>query len=363
MAKAPQSTLMQRMLKAGSSKAASVLSESKFFAAKDMITTQLPVLNVAFTGELDGGLISGLTLFAGESKSFKTLLGLYCLKAYLDKYPEAIAIIYDSEFGITPEYLASNDIDLERVIHIPVEHIEELKFDAVNRLNDVQRGDKVFVMIDSLGLGSKKELEDALGEKSVADMTRAKALRSLLRILTPMLTMKDIPCVAINHTYKTMEMFSKDVVGGGTAPIYFSNQIFIISKSQDSSGTGAKKVLHGFNFNIRVEKSRFVREKSKLSFNVNFESGINKWSGMLDLALESGDIVKPKDGKYDLVDPSTGEVLTDKPVSEAGTECAQILGVVMKRPKFREFVKNKFKLGQGLFIQEDTSADEEFPED
>lgn len=354
-----QSALMQRMLKAGSSKQAAVLSESKFFAAKDMVTTDLPVLNVAFTGELDGGLISGLTLFAGESKSFKTLLGLYCLRAYLNKYPEAIAIIYDSEFGITPEYLAANEIDLDRVIHIPVEHIEELKFDAVGRLSDVQRGDKVFVMIDSLGLGSKKELEDALSEKSVADMTRAKALRSLLRILTPMLTMKDIPCVAINHTYKTMEMFSKDVVGGGTAPIYFSNQIFIITKAQDSSGQGATKVLNGFNFTIRVEKSRFVREKSKLSFNVSFENGINKWSGMLDLALESGDIVKPKNGRYDLVDPTTGEVLTAKPVSEKGTECAEILGVVMKRPAFRDYVKNKYKLGQGLFVQEDTSSDED----
>ncbi len=338
---------------------AAVLSESKFFIDKDQVTTDLPVLNVAFTGELDGGLISGLTLFAGESKSFKTLLGLYCLRAYLKKYPEAIAVIYDSEFGITPEYLASNEIDLDRVIHVPVEHIEELKFDVVNRLTSVERGDKVFVMIDSLGLGSKKELEDAIAEKSVADMTRAKALRSLLRVLTPMLTMKDIPCVAINHTYKTMEMFSKDVVSGGSAPTYFSNQIFIITKAQDTTGEGAKKVLNGFDFTIRVEKSRFVREKSKLSFNVSFQYGINKWSAMHDLAILSGDVVSPKQGYYDLVDTETGEILTLKPVKgQRGTECPEILGVVMARPKFREFVKNKFKLGQGLFVQEDTSADE-----
>jgi hypothetical protein len=228
----------------------------------------------------------------------------------------------------------------------------------VNRLNDVNRGDKVFVMIDSLGLGSKKELEDALSEKSVADMTRAKALRSFLRILTPMLTMKDIPCVAINHTYKTMEMFSKDVVGGGTAPIYFSNQIFIITKAQDASGQGAAKVLNGFNFTIRVEKSRFVREKSKLSFNVSFTKGINKWSGMLDLALESGDATKPKNGRYDLIDPATGEVLTDKPVSEKATETPEFLGVIMKRQAFRDYVKKRFALGQGLLVQEDTSEDE-----
>lgn len=354
------SKLLEKLQRSGSVKAAAVLSESQFFTAKDKITTDLPVLNVAFTGELDGGLVSGLTLFAGESKSFKTLLGLYCLRAYLKKYPEAIALVYDSEFGITPEYLAANDIDLDRVLHIPVEHIEELKFDIVGRLNEVQRGDKVFVLIDSLGLGSKKELEDALSEKSVADMTRAKALRSLLRIITPQLTTKDIPCVGINHTYKTMEMFSKDVVGGGTAPIYFSNQIFIITKAQDKDSKGN---LNGFDFTIRVEKSRFVREKSKLSFNVSFEKGINKWSGMLDLALESGDIVKPAKGKYDLVDPDTGEVLTPKPVSEKGTECEEILGVVMKRAGFREYVKKRFALGQGALVQEDTSGDEVWDED
>jgi RecA/RadA recombinase len=356
-------SLMDKLMKSGSVKSASILSESQFFTAKDKITTDLPVLNIAFTGEIDGGLISGLTLFAGESKSFKTLLGLYCLRAYLRKYPDAIALVYDSEFGITPEYLAANGIDTDRVLHVPVEHIEELKFDIVNRLNEIKRGDKVFVMIDSLGLGSKKELEDALSEKSVADMTRAKALRSLLRIITPMLTTKDIPCVGINHTYKTMEMFSKDVVGGGTAPIYFSNQIFIITKAQDSSGEGAKKVLNGFDFTIRVEKSRFVREKSKLSFNVNFDKGINLWSGMLDLALESGDAVVAKKGYYQLVDPETGECLGEPVKGAKRTENVEFLGTIMKRTKFRDFIKKKYKLGQGLLVQEDTSNDDFDDED
>jgi hypothetical protein len=49
----------------------------------------------------------------------------------------------------------------------------------------------------------------------VADMTRAKQIKSLFRMVTPHLTMKDIPMIVVNHTYKTMEMFAKDVVGGG----------------------------------------------------------------------------------------------------------------------------------------------------
>lgn len=208
--------LLDKLMKVGSIKNADILSDSSFFVMKDSIPTELPILNIAFSGSIDGGLIPGLTIVAGQSKSYKTLLSLYCMKAYFNKYPDSIALLYDSEFGITPDYLAMYGIDSSRIIHIPIEHIEQLKFDIVKRLSEVVRGDKVFVMIDSIGsLSSKKEVEDAENEKSVADMTRAKAIRSLLRIITPHLTMKDIPCLAINHTYQTQEMFSKTVVGGG----------------------------------------------------------------------------------------------------------------------------------------------------
>lgn len=210
------SSLTERMLKAGNIKSASTLSMSKFFNTKDPILTEVPIINVAFSGHLDGGLIPGLTVIAGASKSFKTLLSLYCMKAYLKKYPEGIAILYDSEFGITPEYLSGIGIDLDRVLHIPIANIEELKFDIVSRLQEIEKNDKVFIMIDSVGnLASKKEVEDAENEKSVADMTRAKSLKSLFRIVTPILTIKNIPMLAINHIYMTQEMFSKPVVSGG----------------------------------------------------------------------------------------------------------------------------------------------------
>ena len=231
-------SLLDKMLKAGSIKQSAVLSDSAFFQDKDPIQTELPIVNIAFSGSLKGGLIPGLTVVAGESKSFKTLLGLYCMKAYLKKYPKGVALLYDSEYGITPEYLESFDIDTNRVIHIPIEDVEQLKFDIVKRLDEVGKGDNVFLMIDSIGnLASKKEVEDAMSEKSVADMSRAKALKSLFRIITPKLTTKDIPCIAVNHTYKEIGLFPKNIISGGTGIYYSANQIFIISKAQE------KKVL------------------------------------------------------------------------------------------------------------------------
>ena len=209
-------SLLEKLTKAGSIKHASTLDESTFFSTKDLIQTKFPIINVAMSGALDGGLVPGLTVLAGPSKHFKSNLGLIMVQAYMKQYEDAVCLFYDSEFGITPEYIAANGIDTARVIHIPIEHIEQLKFDIVKRLDSIERKDKVIIFIDSIGnLASKKEAEDALEEKSAADMTRAKQLKSLFRIITPHLTTKDLPCIAINHVYQTQEMFSKAVVSGG----------------------------------------------------------------------------------------------------------------------------------------------------
>lgn len=209
-------SLMEKLEQSGSIKHASILSESPYFNVKDSIPTEIPIINLALSGRFDGGLTAGLTFLAGESKNFKSLLGLMFVKAYLKRYPEAVCMYYDTEFGTTPNYVAANGIDTTRVLHIPVEHLEQLKFDISKRLDSIERGDKVIIFIDSVGnIASKKEVEDALNKNVAADMTRAKAMKSLWRIVTPSLTSKDIPCVAINHTYKTMEMFSKDIMSGG----------------------------------------------------------------------------------------------------------------------------------------------------
>jgi RecA/RadA recombinase len=334
-------SLLDKMLKAGSVKSSNVLSKSAFFQEKDPIKTELPIVNIAFSGSLDGGLIPGLTVVAGESKSFKTLLGLYCMKAYLNKYKDGVALLYDSEYGITPEYLESYNIDTDRVIHIPIEDVEQLKFDITKRLNEVDKGDRVFVMIDSIGnLASRKEVEDAENEKSVADMSRAKQLKSLFRIVTPKLTGKDIPCIAVNHTYKEIGLFPKNIVSGGTGIYYSANQIFIISKAQEKEGTE----LAGFKFTINIEKSRYVKEKSKLPFTVLYDSGIQKWSSLFELALEGGWLTKATQGWYNMVDMSTGEIIEPKRRAKDIESDDEFFEGLIADKAFNTFVEKKYKL-------------------
>ena len=278
-------SLLDKIKKNSTIKDTAILSSSKFFTKKDMVPTSIPVINVALSGRFDGGLTPGLTMWAGPSKHFKTAFSLLMAKAYLDKYEDGVVLFYDSEFGTPQSYFNAFGIDTERVVHTPITDVEQLKFDIMQQLQNIERGERVIIVIDSIGnLASKKEVEDALEGKSVADMSRAKQMKSLFRMVTPHLTIKDIPCVVVNHTYKEIGMFPKDIVGGGTGSYYSADNIFILGRQQEKEGTE----VVGYNFIINVEKSRYVKEKSKIPVSVSFDGGISKWSGLLDLALESG---------------------------------------------------------------------------
>lgn len=197
------SELLQKVLK--STKNGEMITKSKVLNDRDRVPTSIPAINIALSGDVNGGMQGGLMTIAGASRHFKTLFMLVLMKSYMDHYPESIAVLYDSEFGASLEYFDSVGIDMERVVHVPVTNIEELKFEAMKLLNDLERGDRVFIGVDSVGgLPSKKEVEDAIDAKSVADMTRAKAAKSLGRLITPMLGMLDIPMVLINHVYQEL---------------------------------------------------------------------------------------------------------------------------------------------------------------
>jgi len=340
-------SILDKIKKNSSIKESAILSKSKFFTQKDMIPTSVPIINVALSGRLDGGLTPGLTMWAGPSKHFKTAFSLLMAKSYLDKYNDAALLFYDSEFGTPQSYFDSFGIDTDRVLHTPLTDIEQLKFDIMQQLTNLERGDRLIIVIDSIGnLASKKEVEDALEGKSVADMSRAKQVKSLFRMVTPHLTMKDVPMIVVNHTYKEIGMFPKDIVGGGTGSYYSADNIFIIGRQQEKEGTE----VVGYNFIINVEKSRYVKEKSKIPVTVSFDGGVSRWSGLLDLALDSGLVVKPTNGWYSRVDVSTGEIEAKKyRIKETDTKDFWMPIITSK--KFQDYVTDKYQIAAGEIMQ------------
>ena len=334
------SSLIERIKKNSTIKESDVIADSKFLNDKDLIQTSVPAVNVALSGKLDGGLTPGLTVFAGPSKHFKTAFAMLLAKAYLDKYEDGVILFYDSEFGAPQQYFETFEIDTNRVIHSPITDIEQLKHDSMQQLNNLERGDHVMIIVDSVGnLASKKEVEDALDGKSVADMTRAKQMKSLFRMITPHLTIKDIPAIVVNHKYKEIGLFHKDVVSGGTGIYYSADNIYIIGRSPKKTGTE----VTGDEFVINVEKSRFVRQKSKIPLEVSWEAGISKWSGLLDMAIESGHVIKPSNGWYQRIDSDTGEAVEPKVRSKDLGKNFWL--PILQDKTFSDWIRNRYTIG------------------
>ena len=335
-------SIMDKLKKNSKVKTTEILAESKFFTEKDMIPTEVPMMNVALSGSTEGGLAPGLTVLAGPSKHFKTSFGLIMASAYLKKYKDAVLLFYDSEFGSPEQYFKMYDIDTNRVLHTPITNVEELKFDIIGQMEALDRKDNVIIVIDSVGnLASKKELEDAINEKSVADMSRAKALKGLFRMSTPYLTMKDIPLLAINHTYQEIGLFPKAVVSGGTGIYYSADNIWILGRRQNKKGTE----ITGYDFVINVDKSRFVKEKSKIPISVSWDGGVEQWSGLLEVAMLGSFVRKPSNGWYEAMDPATGELLSETKVREADTLKEEFWTPIFEKTDFKEFVKKHYTIG------------------
>lgn len=325
-----------------------ILNESEIFNNRDVLKTSVPAMNVALAGDLDAGLISGLTLLCGNSKMFKSGYGMLLMAEYLRKHPDAVALFYDSEFGSPDAYFNAYGIDKSRVFHTPITDLEKLRFDLAQQLEDIKRGDKVFIFIDSIGnLASKKEVEDALAGKGAADMTRAKYIKGIFRMITPHLSLKDIPMVAVNHIYMEQGMFPKAIVSGGTGIYLSADTIFIIGRQTDKNGTE----IQGYNFVITVEKSRHVKEKSKIPISISYKSGIDKYSGMLAWALEAGFIVQ-SGAWYQTVDLESGEINPKK--IRASSLDSSVWEPIIANQKFKEFIKDKYQVSTGNLLEEDT---------
>jgi RecA/RadA recombinase len=294
-------SLMNKLQKNCTIKDAAILSKSTIFNQKDMITTAVPALNIALSGRLDGGLTSGVTTIAGVSKNFKTGFSLILAKAFLEKYTDGVVLFYDSEFGSPQAYFETFNIDLNKVLHVPITNIEELKFDIMRQLKSIEREDHVLIIVDSVGnLGSLHEIEIALEGKTTADLTRAKSLKSLFRMVTPQLTIKDIPLVVINHVYSTLELYSKAVVSGGCLTSgtkitlydgsYKDVELFNVGDLVMTL-QGPKEVTHVWNpdtledgepqcFSIEFEDGFVVECSNKHKFYIN-----NKWVCAQDIKV------------------------------------------------------------------------------
>ena len=297
--------LLERMKKVTAKKVKSkTLSDTDFFDTKKYgASFETHLFNLAVSGKFkDGGVTPGVTVLAGPSRSLKTIYGIYAVKAFLEKFKDAVCLFYDSEFG-GPGYWEAAGVDMDRVIHIPIKNIEDLKFDVQQKLDELTAKDKVVIFIDSIGmLASKKEALDALNENEAADMTRAKEIKSFFRIVTPTLNQYHIPLLAINSVHASFDKYNPVAMGGGTGILLAANTVIFFAKfklkdEKSDVKDQADDGRIGNKFRMTIEKSRFIKEGSKFDFEMVYgERGPNKNTGLWEMALKTGDIYSPSNG-------------------------------------------------------------------
>lgn len=321
-----KNSLLKRLQGATSKKVKTkTLGQTDYFDInKYGASTGIHSLDLAVSGKIvDGGICPGIHIIAGPSKSFKTILCLLYLRGYMEKFPDAVCVFYDTEFG-GPKYFESLGIDQDRVLHVPVGNVEFFKQDVMKKLKEIDEKDHTIFFLDSLGMmPSIKELNDAEDEKIVADMSRAKGIKSAMRMMTPTLAEKKIPFLMVNHTIASMDKYKIDEMSGGRGPMYSATTVIYMGKAKIKEETeDSVNGLGGHRFTMKLVKSRFAKEGASIPLDVRYGSPEpDKYSGLYELALQTDDIFSPARGwrAYQVVDKETGELLPQ-------SEC----------PKFRE---------------------------
>lgn len=142
------------------------------------------------------------------------------------------------------------------------------------------------------------------------------------------------------------------VVSHNTGIYYSADNIWILGRQQDKKGTD----IAGYHFIINVEKSRYVKEKSKIPITVSWDGGVRRYSGLLDVALAGGYVTKPSNGWYAVVDQSTGEI--GQKVRLDDTLNKSFWDPIFDQTDFKDFLKKQYSIGHQSIVSMDAIVEE-----
>ena len=250
------------------------------------------ILNGLLSGSLNGGLPANkITALAGESATGKTYFLMGIVKSFLEADPSAGVVYFESESAITKQMVIDRGIDPKRMVVFPVTTVQQFRTEALKVLDSYLEQDEsdrqpLFMCLDSLGmLSTTKEVEDTSDGKETRDMTRAQVLKAAFRVLTLKLGRAKVPMVITNHTYDVVgSMFPTKEMGGGSGLKYAASSIVYLSKKKEKDGTEViGNIIHCKN-----HKSRLTVENKMVDVRLLYERGLDRYYGLLDLALEHG---------------------------------------------------------------------------
>ena len=280
-----------------------VISKSDFSKITEWVDTGNYHLNAVFSGDLFGGIPNNRTIcLAGESGTGKTFLLLNMVReAQKMGY---YVIYYDTEGAVDVDNIQNFGVDPERFDHQPMSDLAKFRTSITTLCKKLMEAKekgyktpKIMVCLDSLGmLATTKEIDDAISGNSAADMTRAKMVRSLFRIITSDLTGLGIPFIFTNHTYASTGMFPTINLSGGGGLVYSASVILALSKAQIKEGT----MQTGIIVTVKTLKNRFGKP-IPIKFHIRWDKGMNRFIGMEEYiswdtcGIQKGNIITQKD--------------------------------------------------------------------
>ena len=325
---------LKNLVKATGNEFASVVEEGVQAAdVSGYIDTGSYILNALLSGSIFDGLPNNkITALAGESSTGKTFFALGMCKQFLDDNPDSAVIYFESESAITKDMIESRGIDSSRIVIVPVTTVQEFRTQSIKIVDQYiedQSDMKMMFVLDSLGmLSTTKEIEDTAAGSETKDMTRAQLVKGAFRVLTLKLGKAGVPLVVTNHTYDEMGLFAKKVMGGGSGLKYAASSIVFLSKKKEKDG----KDVIGNIIHCRNEKSRLTVEHKMVDVLLHYESGLDRYYGLLDLALKYG-IFKKNGTRVELPDGTTqfGKTINNEPEKYFTQEVLELINEAAKK--------------------------------
>ena len=268
------------------------------------IDTGSYIFNGLISGSIFGGVSSNrITAIAGESSTGKTYFSLAVVKNFLDTNPDGYCLYFDTEAAVNKGLLESRGVDTTRLVVVNVVTIEEFRSKALRAIDiylkkDEEERKPCMFVLDSLGmLSTEKEINDALNDKQVRDMTKSQLVKGAFRMLTLKLGQANVPLIVTNHTYDVIGAYvpTKEM-GGGSGLKYAASTIVYLSKKKEKDG---KEVI-GNIIKAKTHKSRLTKENHQVEVRLYYdERGLDRYYGLLELG-EIGGMWKNVAGRYEI---------------------------------------------------------------
>jgi len=301
------------------------------------IDTGNHVLNYIVSGDFNKGMpLDGkFNLLVGPSGTGKSLLSFGVMGKYCQDHGVQI-ILLDTENAVDKKWGENFGLDLDdenKILRFSVSTLDDIaaiisgfveQYKASYADVPYEERQKILFVIDSLGMATTKVEQDQFADGDMkGDMGRKpKQLFSLCRNFLASCADQPIGVIATNHTYASQSIFKpEDVIAGGGSMEYAPSIIVALQKSklkdEDNKDKTKKKDILGIQVDATCRKTRYTKPFQKATFNIPWDSGLQKYSGLFELFTETlryrGSPVIIKSGAYCVYnDLKTGEEVWKK---------------------------------------------------